>query len=95
MTAEEILRRIEEEGISVDDFAFGEFTAPEDVGAFEEVDQEGGEGQGDHWHSVKFFPKHGVFIRTIGDYSSYHGVDFYHGYGKEVTPREETITVYK
>ena len=95
MTAEEILEVIEQAGIRVNDFAYGDFETPEGVGPFEEVDQVGGEGQGDHWHSVKYFKDHDVYIKTIGFYSSYNGTDFYNGYGKEVRPKEKTITIFE
>jgi len=68
MTAEEILEKVEMEGISVSNFAYGDFEAPEGVGEWEEVDQVGGEGEGDHWHSVKYFKDHDVYIKTIGFY---------------------------
>lgn len=95
MTVQQILETIEESGIGISDFAYGEFDSPDGVGDWEEVDQVGGEGEGDHWHSVKYFKDHNVYIKTTGYYSSYSGADFYDGYGKEVSPKEETIIVYK
>lgn len=65
------------------------------IGEIEEVEQYGGEGQGDTWYSVKYFPKHDVYIRTDGFYSSYNGTDFYDGYGEEVKPVQKTIVVYE
>lgn len=64
------------------------------LGRVEEVNQYGGEGQGDTWYSVKYFKDHDVYIRIDGFYSSYNGVYFNYGYGKEVRPQEKTITVY-
>jgi len=64
------------------------------LGKIVEIDQVGGESMGDHWHSVKHFVDHDVYIKTIGTYSSYEGTSFYNGYGKEVKPQEKTITVY-
>lgn len=65
------------------------------LGKVVEIDQYGGEGQGDHWYSVKHFVDHDVYIKITGHYSSYHGTDFYDGYGKEVKPKEKTITVFE
>lgn len=142
LTAKEILTKIEEQGISVEDFGWGDFGAPEDfelspetqkikdeylkfreipweerkdleaptnyhplankewldsigIGEWEEVEQVGGEGEGDIWYSVKYFKDHDVYIKTTGFYSSYEGTEFYDGYGEEVRPKEKTITVYE
>jgi len=96
MTALEIIEKVEELDISVSEFAYGDFENPlEGVGEWEEVDQHGGEGQGDDWHSVKHFKDHDIYIKTEGFYSSYHGTDFESGYGEEVKPKEKTITVYE
>ena len=64
------------------------------IGPMVEVEQVGGEDQGSLWYSVKHFPKHDVYIMTTGQYSSYHGTDFYDGYGEEVFPAQVTSTVY-
>lgn len=72
-----------------------EFLESMGVGDFEEVKQVGGEGQGETWYSVKYFPKHDVYIKTEGFYSSYNGTDFDDGYGEEVKPTQKTITVYE
>lgn len=142
-TAKEIIEIIEELGISVNNFAYGELYIADSIldklnkelveelesirkikysnrtseqskrhyeiyqileqealkisgiGQWEEVEQVGGEGQGDHWHSVKYFKDHDVYIMTIGRYSSYEGTEFYDGYGKQVFPKQKTITVYE
>lgn len=62
-----------------------------------EVEQVGGEGEGDHWHSVKYFPDHDIYIKVTGFYQSYDGTEFYDGWDccKEVRPQEKTITVYQ
>ena len=65
------------------------------ISEFEEIDKYGGEGKGELWYSVKYFKEHDVYIKTIGHYQSYHGVEFYHGYGEEVFPVTKTITVYE
>jgi hypothetical protein len=70
-------------------------TLPE-LGEIKEVEQVGGEGEGDHWHSVKYFVEHDIYIYVKGWYSSYNGTDFYDGWDccSEVRPQEKTITVY-
>lgn len=65
------------------------------LGKIAEVDQYGGEGQGEDWYSVKHFVDHDVYIKTQGFYTSYHGTDFDYGYGKEVKPVERTVTFYE
>lgn len=64
---------------------------------FHEVDSYGGEGQGETWYIVYYFPKHDVYIRIDGYYQSYNGTEFYDGWGccKEVKPVKKTITVYE
>lgn len=97
MTAQEILDSIEKSGMTIDQFAYDDYNkeAFEATGGWEEVEQYGGEGQGDTWYSVKYFPDHDVYIRIDGFYTSYHGTDFYDGLGREVRPQEKTITVYE
>lgn len=96
MIAKEIIEEVERQGISVDSFGYSDFESPlENVGDWEEIEQVGGEGEGDTWYSVKFFKDHDVYIRTDGFYSSYNGTDFYDGYGDEVRPKLKTITVYE
>jgi len=63
-----------------------------------EVDQYGGEGQGDTWYSIKHFPNDNIYIRIDGYYQSYDGVSFDGGYDEcctQVKPVEKTITVYE
>ena len=64
--------------------------------SWEEVDQYGGEGQGDDWWSVKYFPEHDVYIKVSGFYASYDGTSF-NGWDdcSEVRPIQKTITVYE
>lgn len=70
-------------------------TIPE-LGDIEEVDQYGGEGQGETWYSVKHFKDHDVYIKVSGYYASYDGVSF-DGWEDciEVKPQQKTITVYE
>ena len=65
--------------------------------SWEEADQEGGEDQGSHWHSVKYFKDHDVYIKVTGWYSSYNGTDFnnWDDACSEVRPQQKTITVYE
>lgn len=65
------------------------------LGRVVEVDQYGGEGEGERWWSVKHFVDHDVYIRIDGHYQSYHGTEFYNGYGRVVQPAQKTITVFE
>lgn len=96
LTVAEIIAIIENAGISVHEFAHCDYDDELKplLGEIIEVEQHGGEEQGSDWYSVKHFPKHGVYIKTSGYYSSYNGTDFDDGYGEEVKPTEKTITVY-
>lgn len=95
MTAKEILEVVESK-MSIEAFAYDDFDKKElGLGEVVEIQQYGGEAYGDHWESVKHFKDHAVYIRTVGFYSSYNGTEFYDGYGKEVKPKEKTITIYE
>lgn len=64
---------------------------------WKEVAQYGGEGQGDTWYSVKYFPDLDLYIKVDGYYQSYCGTEFF-GWEQscsEVRPVEKTITVYE
>jgi hypothetical protein len=67
------------------------------LGNIREVYQQGGEGKGDYWKSVKHFVEHDVYIQVIGFYSSYNGVLFedWESSCNQVIPKEKTITVYE
>lgn len=64
---------------------------------WEEVEQYGGEGKGDTWYSVKYFPDHDIYIRINGWYQSYNGTEFYDGWDSctEVRPQLKTITIFE
>jgi hypothetical protein len=104
MNYEEIMDVIKSK-MSISEFAHHDFGRSngkggqfiDGVGECDEVDQHGGEGQGESWHSVKFFPDHDIYVKVYGYYSSYNGVDFYDGWSCcfEVKPKEKTIIVYK
>jgi len=64
------------------------------LGKVVEVEQHGGEGEGDSWHVVHHFVDHDVYIRLDAYYQSYSGTDFDGSKPYEVRPKEKTITVY-
>jgi hypothetical protein len=100
MNAEKILERLEEffgnsEG-GISKYAFNNFLDSElGLGEIKEVEQVGGEGEGDNWWVVKHFVEYDVYIKTNAFYSSYNGTDFYYGFGEEVKPKEKSIVVYE
>jgi len=79
------------------DLAKKEWLDVNNLPEWEEIHQEGGEGEGDHWESVKYFKDHDVYIKVIGYYQSHHGTEFYDGWGccHNVKPQERVITVYE
>lgn len=83
---------------AISNFAYEDYDKDSlELGEIEEIHQEGGEGQGDHWESVKHFKDHGIYIKVVGFYSSYNGTDFCGGWESccsQVTPKEKTITIY-
>lgn len=63
---------------------------------FENVENFGGEGQGDHAHVV-FSVKHGnkeMFVKVDGYYDSYNGISWDDS-PYEVEPYEKTITAWR
>ena len=62
--------------------------------AFECVEQEGGEGEGDHYHTVYKFSKDSedIFVKFSGWYASYHGSEM-NDY-RIVTPKKVEIIIY-
>ena len=62
---------------------------------FECVEQEGGEGEGEHYHTVYKFTKgkETVFVKFDGWYQSYNGSEMTDY--KIVTPQQKVITVYE
>lgn len=55
-------------------------------------DTYGGEGQGEDYYVVWYFPKVDVHIKFYGYYQSYHGSE-YEGF-EHVEPEEVLITIY-
>lgn len=97
MNFEQIMDVLKDKIENVEKFAFEEYDKIAlDLGEVKEVEQVGGEGEGDHWHSVKYFTDHDIYIYVRGSYSSYNGTDFWDEWDacSEVKPQEKTITVY-
>ncbi len=97
LTFEQIIIELKQQKIEVKEFAYCDIENPlPNIGSWKEVDQYGGEGQGDTWYSVKYFEEQDMYIRVDGFYSSYNGTDF-RGWAEvtQVTPKEKTITVYE
>jgi hypothetical protein len=65
------------------------------VGPFEEVYQQGGEGEGDNYSIVWHFIDHDVYLRVDAYYSSYEGIYWDESNFYEVKPKEKTIVVYE
>lgn len=98
MEYQEILDILKEKVDSVDSFAYDGVNYVElGLGEVKEVDQYGGEGEGENWWSVKHFVDHNVFIKVSGFYQSYNGTEFYNGWEEcsEVKPVEKVVTVYE
>ena len=98
LTFAQIIEVLKEKYDDVSEFAYQDDFEDNELGLgeIEEVFQEGGEGEGEHWESVKHFKDHDVYISVSGYYSSYDGTDF-DGWEActEVRPKEKTITVYE
>jgi hypothetical protein len=67
------------------------------IGEIKEIEKVGGEGKGEEWYVVFYFPKHDIYLKCEGFYSSYEGVSFDDDWNNcfEVFPKEVTITVYE
>jgi len=97
MNYQEILEVLKEKISNVDEFAHEDYSNEElGLGEIQEIHQEGGEGEGSHWESVKHFKDHNIYIKVTGYYQSYNGTDFsnWDRACSEVKPTEKTITVY-
>lgn len=99
MNYQEIISELINQGINESGFAYGDIDNPlVNIGAWKELEQHGGEGEGSNWYSVKHFIDHDVYIKTSGFYASYSGTDFdgdIADCSAEVKPKEKTITVYE
>lgn len=110
MTYQEILEIIKDNGVSVSHFAYessldipldfkgtdSEYEESLGLGEIKEVDQHGGEGMGSDWYSIKYFPKHDVYVKVEGWYESYNGTDFedWDDACSEVKPSQKLVTYY-
>jgi hypothetical protein len=98
-TYNEILEILKENIDSVHQFAYEDYDETSlNLGNIKEVYHEGGEDQGSHWESVKYFEDHDVYISVVGYYTSYDGTDFYNGWDgccSEVRPIEKIVTFYE
>ena len=96
-TYKEIIEVIKE-NLELEDFANEYYDRVSlGLGEIKEVNQTGGEDEGSHWESVKYFVDHDIYISVVGCYSSYNGTDFYDGWDScsEVRPFEIIKTIYK
>lgn len=97
-TYNKILEILKEKIDEVDDFAYGDYREKDlDLGKVVEVEQEGGEGEGSNWYSVKHFVEHDIYIKVSGYYQSYNGTDFdgWDNACRQVKPKQKTITIYE
>lgn len=95
LTAEQIIEIIKKNGINVDIFAYGGFNSFElGLGESKQIEQEGGEGEGESWHSVRYFKDHDIYLRVDATYTSYEGTDFSDSTIEEVRPVERMVTFY-
>lgn len=100
MDYNKLIAALEEHFNRVRDFAYNgnETLVTEEIGEMKEIEHYGGEGQGEDWWTVYFFPKHDIHIKVSGWYSSGNGVEFEGGWESdcsEVKPIQKTITVYE
>ena len=67
------------------------------LGEIEIVDSYGGEDMGSTYYSIKYFKKHGIYIKVSGFYQSYSGTTFgdWDEACGEVKPVTKTVTVYE
>jgi hypothetical protein len=85
-------------------YPFRELTSPEwdevgtletSLGTVEEVEQVGGEGQGEHAHVVLKTVSTGQLFRINGHYDSYNGTDWDYAKLYEVRAVTKTVVVYE
>jgi hypothetical protein len=78
----------------INDSKLKEYLTNEGIGEIKQEYHYGGEGQGDEYYNVWYFPLHGVYLRIDGYYQSYDGASF-ENEPYEVRPQERVITVYE
>ena len=93
----EELNRIYQDLPSVWDAKQEEYLDSIGIGRIEEVSQRGGEGEGEYWESVKYFPMHDIYIKVVGHYTSYEGTEFYNEWDccSQVVPVKKEVTYYE
>lgn len=65
-------------------------------GEYKEVDHYGGgEGEGEHFHVVLYFPNFDKYVRAEAHYFSYDGISYFDEEWTMVKPVQTIITVYK
>lgn len=105
LTFQQIVDKLNEKEISINEFGDGDFGSSiddeawttcfvEGLGIIKEVEQYGGEDQGSTWYTVRHFVDHDVYIRVDAYYSSYEGADFGDSIYVEVFPTEVTKIEY-
>lgn len=99
MTYEEIVELIKKNYKRVDDFVECDGSdkyRPEGMIPFKEVYQEGGEGEGEHFETVKHFVEDDIYISIYGTYTSHEGVDYWDGWDslQNTYPTEVTKIEY-
>ena len=68
MNFKEIKEILDNAGVTREQFSDEDFSSEElGLGVCEEVDQVGGEGEGDHYHTVKWFKDHNIYIKIYID----------------------------
>ncbi len=96
LTAEEIIEILEKNEIDACVFGYMDYSSKDlGLGEVKEVQQEGGEGEGEAWNSVQYFKDHDVYLRVDATYTSYNGCDFDDSTIKEVKPVERMVTFYE
>lgn len=97
MDFQEILKELINQDITGEMFGCGDMPKIlPNIGMWEEKENKGGEGEGDHRHVVYFFEDHDVFIKLDGYYTSYDGTSWDSmSEAYAVLPQQEVITVYK
>lgn len=97
MNKETVITHIRKANYDVGEFAFMDEGTIPNIGDFTQIEQRGGEGQGDYWYSVKHFSEKDLYVKVSGFYSSYLGTSF-DSFEDEldiVRPVQKTITVYE
>lgn len=62
------------------------------LGAYDLVDEYGGEGQGDDYYAIYYFKDHDVYVKFSGWYASHYGSEY--SDMEQVFPEEITVTKY-